>query len=314
MACSILHRLFRVDGIGVNPTVMINGANSTSDLNGKVCLVTGATSGIGEVTAKALAARGAQVILVGRNQLKAAMTVQQIQSETGSNSVQYLLADFADLQQIHDLVSSFKSQYSRLDVLINNAGAYFNSRRQTAYGVEMTFLVNHLAPFLLTNLLLDMIKASPAARIINVSSDAHQYGSMDFADLEYKRRYFGMKAYARSKLANILFTYELARRLEGSAVTVNALHPGHIATDIWRTNFSLIGPLLKWIMGFFAITPEEGAKTSIYLASSPEVEGLTGQYYVKREVVQSSPMSYDQNLARQLWRVSEQLSGQAASS
>ncbi len=314
MACSILHRLFRVDGIGVNPTVMINGANSTSDLNGKVCLVTGATSGIGEVTAKALAARGAQVILVGRNQLKADKTVQQIQSETGSNSVQYLLADFADLQQIHDLVSSFKSQYSRLDVLINNAGAYFNSRRQTAYGVEMTFLVNHLAPFLLTNLLLDMIKASPAARIINVSSDAHQYGSMDFADLEYKRRYFGMKAYARSKLANILFTYELARRLEGSAVTVNALHPGHIATDIWRTNFSLIGPLLKWIMGFFAITPEEGAKTSIYLASSPEVEGLTGQYYVKREVVQSSPMSYDQNLARQLWRVSEQLSGQAASS
>jgi retinol dehydrogenase-12 len=314
MACSILHRLFRVDGIGVNPTVMINGANSTSDLNGKVCLVTGATSGIGEVTAKALAARGAQVILVGRNQLKADKTVQQIQSETGSNSVQYLLADFADLQQIHDLVSSFKSQYSRLDVLINNAGAYFNSRRQTAYGVEMTFLVNHLAPFLLTNLLLDMIKASPAARIINVSSDAHQYGSMDFADLEYKRRYFGMKAYARSKLANIMFTYELARRLEGSAVTVNALHPGHIATDIWRTNFSLIGPLLKWIMGFFAITPEEGAKTSIYLASSPEVEGLTGQYYVKREVVQSSPMSYDQNLARQLWRVSEQLSGQAASS
>ncbi len=314
MACSILHRLFRVDGIGVNPTVMINGANSTSDLNGKVCLVTGATSGIGEVTAKALAARGAQVILVGRNQLKADKTVQQIQSETGSNSVQYLLADFADLQQIHDLVSSFKSQYSRLDVLINNAGAYFNSRRQTAYGVEMTFLVNHLAPFLLTNLLLDMIKASPAARIINVSSDAHQYGSMDFADLEYKRRYFGMKAYARSKLANILFTYELARRLEGSAVTVNALHPGHIATDIWRTNFSLIGPLLKWIMGFFAITPEEGAKTSIYLASSPEVEGLTGQYYVKQEVVQSSPMSYDQNLARQLWRVSEQLSGQAASS
>lgn len=293
---------------------MINGANSTSDLNGKVCLVTGATSGIGEVTAKALAARGAQVILVGRNQLKADKTVQQIQSETGSNSVQYLLADFADLQQIHDLVSSFKSQYSRLDVLINNAGAYFNSRRQTAYGVEMTFLVNHLAPFLLTNLLLDMIKASPAARIINVSSDAHQYGSMDFADLEYKRRYFGMKAYARSKLANILFTYELARRLEGSAVTVNALHPGHIATDIWRTNFSLIGPLLKWIMGFFAITPKEGAKTSIYLASSPEVEGLTGQYYIKQEVVQSSPMSYDQNLACQLWRVSEQLSGQAASS
>lgn len=293
---------------------MSNAANPTADMDGKVCLVTGATSGIGEITAAALAARGAQVIVVGRNQQKAEDTVQRIQSETGSNSVDYLLADFVDLQQVRDLVSSFKDQYSRLDVLINNAGAFFNTRRQTAYGVEMTFLVNHLAPFLLTNLLLDVIKASPAARIINVSSGAHQYGSMDFNDLEFRRWYFGMKAYARSKLANILFTYELARRLEGSTVTVNALHPGHIATDIWRTNFSVLGPILKWIMGFFAITPEEGAKTSIYLASSPEVEGLTGQYYVKREVVQSSPLSYDQNLARQLWRVSEQLSGQAASS
>jgi len=293
---------------------MRNAANSTADMDGKVCLVTGATSGIGEITAATLAARGAQVIVVGRSQQKAEDTVQRIQSETGSNSVHYLLADFADLQQVWDLVSSFQNRYSRLDVLINNAGAYFNTRRQTAYGVEMTFLVNHLAPFLLTNLLLDVIKMSPSARIINVSSDAHQYGSMDFNNLEFKRGYFGMKAYARSKLANILFTYELARRLEGSTVTVNALHPGHIATDIWRTNFSVIGPILKWIMGFFAITPEEGARTSIYLASSPDVEGLTGQYYVKRETVQSSPLSYDQNLARQLWRVSELLSGQEASS
>ena len=293
---------------------MTNVANSTPDMQGKVCLVTGATSGIGEVTAAALAARGAQVIVVGRNQQKAEYTVQQIQSETGSDSVHYLLADFADLQQIQDLVSSFKSQFSRLDVLINNAGAFFNTRRQTAYGVEMTFLVNHLAPFLLTNLLLDMIMVSPSARIINVSSDAHQYGSIDFDDLEYKRRYFGMKAYARSKLANILSTYELARRLEGSTVTVNALHPGHIATDIWRTNFSVIGPLLKWIIGFFAITPEEGAKTSIYLASSTEVESVTGRFFIGREVVKSSPMSYDQNLAHQLWLVSERLTGQAATS
>jgi len=156
---------------------MRNTANSTADMYGKVCLVTGATSGIGEITAAALAARGAQVVVVGRNQQKVEDTVQRIQSETGSNSVHYLLADFVDLQQIHDLVSSFKNQYSRLDVLINNAGAFFNTRRQTAYGVEMTFLVNHLAPFLLTNLLLDVIKMSPAARIINVSSDAHQYGS-----------------------------------------------------------------------------------------------------------------------------------------
>ena len=292
---------------------MTNATNSAQDMYGKVCLVTGATSGIGEVTATTLAARGAQVIVVGRNQQKAEDTVQQIQSETGSDSVHYLLADFADLQQIKDLVSSFKNQYSCLDVLINNAGAYFNTRRQTAYGVEMTFLVNHLAPFLLTNQLLDFLKMSPSARIINVSSDAHRYGSLDFNNLEFKRGYFGMIAYARSKLANILFTYELARRLDGGTVTVNALHPGHIATDIYRTNFSVIGPLLKRIMGFFALTPQEGAQTSIYLASSPEVEGMTGRYFVEREAVQSSPMSYDQNLAHQLWLVSERLTGQATS-
>ena len=288
---------------------MRNAANPTADMDGKVCLVTGATSGIGEITAAALAARGAQVVVVGRSQQKAEDTVQRIQSETGSNSIQYLLTDFADLQQVRDLVSSFKNQYSRLDVLINNAGAFFNTRRQTAYGVEMTFLVNHLAPFLLTNLLLDVIKMSPAARIINVSSDAHKYGSMDFNNLEFKRGYFGMKAYARSKLANILFTYELARRLEGNTVTVNALHPGHIATDIYRTNFSVIGPFLKWFMGFFALTPEEGADTPIYLASSAEVESVTGRYFYKREAVQSSPTSYDQNVAHQLWLVSERLTG-----
>ena len=291
---------------------MTNTANPTSDMHGKVCLVTGATSGIGEVTANALAARGAQVIVVGRNQLKADKTVQGIRSETGSQSVRYLLADFTDLQQVQDLVLSFKNQYSRLDVLINNAGAYFNTRRQTAYGVEITFLVNHLAPFLLTNQLLNMLKMSPSGRIINVSSGAHQYGAMDFNNLDFKRGYFGMKAYARSKLANILFTYELARRLDGNKITVNTLNPGHVATDIYRTNFSMIGPFLKWFMGFFALTPEEGAETPIYLASSAEVEGVTSRYFYKREAVESSPMSYDQNLARQLWRVSERLTGHAS--
>ncbi len=276
-------------------------------LNGKVCLITGATSGIGKVTATALAAQGAEVIIAGRNQQKIENTVQQIQSETGNELVQCLLADFSDLQQVRDLVSSFKERYSRLDVLVNNAGAFFNTRQGTLYSVEMTFLVNHLAPFLLTNLLLETIQDSAPARILNISSDAHKYGTLNFDDLGFKRGYAGMKAYARSKLANVLFTYETVRRLAGSGVTVNALHPGHVATDIWRTNFSFIGPALKRVMGLFALTPEQGADNTIYLASSPEVEGVTGKYFFKREPVQSSPISYDEEIAKRLWEISENL-------
>lgn len=282
---------------------------STKDkpMLGKVCIVTGATAGIGKITATALAAQGAELIITGRNQQKTEATAQQIKSETGNESVQYLLSDFSDLQQVRDLVTAFKEQYSRLDVLVNNAGAFFNSRIETPYGVEMTFLVNHLTPFLLTNLLLDRLQASTPARIVNVSSDGHKQGTMKFDDLGFNQGYFGMKAYGRSKLANILFTYELARRLGDSAVTVNALHPGHVATDIWKTSFPMIGPALKWIIGLFALTPEQGADNSIYLASSPEVAGITGKYFVKREPVQSSPISYDEKVAQKLWEISENL-------
>ena len=205
-------------------------------MQGKVCLVTGATAGIGKVAAAALAAQGAEVVITGRNPQKTRDVVDQIKSETGNQSIQYLLADFSDLQQVRDLAASFKERCSRLDVLLNNAGAFYNNRKETALGVEMTFLVNHLAPFLLTQLLLDVLRSSAPARIVNVASDAHKYGTMDFDDLGFERGYFGMKAYARSKLANVLFTYELARRLAGSGVTVNAVHPGHVATDIWKTN------------------------------------------------------------------------------
>lgn len=274
---------------------------------GKVCLVTGATSGIGKITATALATQGAEVIIAGRNQQKTEDTVQQIKTETGNESIHYLLADFSDLQQVRALAASFNQRYSRLDVLVNNAGAFFNTRRETSYGVEMTFLVNHLASFLLTNLLLETIQGSTPARIVNVSSDAHKQDSMNFDDLGFKRGFSGMKAYARSKLANVLFTYELARRLADSDVTANALHPGHVATDIWRTNFSFIGPALKWVMGLFALTPEQGADNTIYLASSPHVERLTGKYFVKREPVQSSPISQDEKIAQRLWEISENL-------
>jgi len=242
-------------------------------LQGKTCLVTGATSGIGKVVATALAAQGAQVIVAGRNEAKAQRVVQEMRAETGNDDVCHLLADFSDLQQVRHLAAVFKERHARLDVLVNNAGAFFNTRRETPYGVEMTFLVNHLAPFLLTNLLLDVLRDSAPSRIVNVSSDAHKLATMDFDDLRFRRGYFGIKAYGRSKLANILFTYELSRRLAGSGVTVNAVHPGHTATDIWRTNFSVVGPMLKWVMGLFALTPEQGADNIIYLASSPDVEG-----------------------------------------
>jgi NAD(P)-dependent dehydrogenase (short-subunit alcohol dehydrogenase family) len=285
----------------VNPTLDQNA------MAGRVCLVTGATSGIGKVTATSLAAQGAEVIVAGRNQRKADDTVSWIKSETGNSAVRYLLADFADLGQVRDLARAFKERTSRLDVLVNNAGGFFNTRREIPCGVEMTFLVNHLAPFLLTNLLLETLQEGAPARIVNVTSAAHQYDSMNFDDLGFKRGYAGMKAYARSKLANVLFTYELARRLDGSQVTVNAVHPGHVATDMWKTNFPFIGSALKWVMGFFARTPEQGADTVIYLASSPEVEGITGAYFADREAVPSSPLSYDEGVARRLWQISKDL-------
>ena len=283
-----------------------NQANKQS-MRGKVCMVTGATSGIGQVTAAALAMQGAHVIVVGRNRAKAQQVVGEIRRQTGNDAVWYLLADFSDLQQVRELAAAFSAQYSQLDVLVNNAGTYFNTRHPAPGGVEMTFHVNHLAHFLLTNLLLDTLTASAPARIVNVTSRAHEYDNMDFDDLGFERSYFGMKAYARSKLANLLFTYELARRLAGSGVTVNAVHPGGVATDIWRTNFPVLGPAIKWVMSLFALTPEEGADTLIYLASSPEVEGVTGTYFVEREAIASSPLSYDEQVAARLWEVSEQL-------
>ena len=276
-------------------------------MTGKTCLVTGATAGIGKITATALAAQGAEVVVAGRDQHKTEDTVRQIIDETGNESIQYLLADFSDLQQVRTLAGAFNERFPRLDVLVNNAGAFFNRRIRTQYGVEKTFLVNHLAPFLLTNLLLDNIKASTSARIVNVSSEGHKSGNKNLNDLEFSRFYFGMQAYGRSKLANILFTYELDRRLEGCGVTVNALHPGHVATDIWRTSFSIFGPLLKKLIGMIALSPEEGADNTIYLASSPEVEGVSGKYFDKREAVPSSAVTYDTYLAQRLWAVSERI-------
>jgi retinol dehydrogenase-12 len=278
-----------------------------SCMQGKVCLITGATAGIGKVAATALAALGAEVVITGRNPQKTRDTVEQIKSESGSQFVQYLLADFSDLRQVRDLAAAFKEGHSRLDVLLNNAGTFFNTRIMTTHGVEMVLLVNHLAPFLLTNLLLEVIQSSAPARIINVTSEAHKYGKLNFDDLQFEHGFSGMMAYARSKLANILFTYELARRLDGSGVTVNAVHPGHVATDIWKTNFPVFGPALKYMLSLFALTPEQGAEPLITLACSPEVAGMTGQYFVKGKAARSSPPSYNGSIARQLWETSDGL-------
>jgi len=275
----------------------------------RISLITGATSGIGKAAAALLAAQGMEIILTGRNAAKVENTVSEIREQTGSRSISYLIADFSDLTDVKQLAEQFRQQFPRLDILINNAGAYFNRRHRTVYGVEKTFLVNHLAPFLLTNLLLNSLQKSESARIINVSSGAHYNAQLDLDDLNFDRFYFGYWAYGRSKLANILFTYELARKLKDKSITVNALHPGRVGTDIFKTDFSIFGGPLKWLIERISLTPEQGADNTVYLATSPEVEGVTGKYFVKREAVASSPLSYDEDLARRLWEISEQITG-----
>lgn len=286
-----------------------NQKMNTDQISGKVCLVTGATAGIGKITASALADRGAELVIHGRNRQKTEMAVEEIKANTGNQTVSYLLADYSDLDQVRKMAEDFQNSHDRLHLLVNNAGAFFNKRIPTSYGVEMTMLVNHLAPFLLTNLLLETLTNSSPARILNISSEAHRQDQMNFEDLGFQKGYLGIKGYARSKLANILFTYDLARRLAGSGVTVNTLHPGHIATDIWKTNFGALGPALKWVMARISLSPEEGAENSIYLASSPEVEGISGKYFIKNEPAQSSAVSCSEEIARSLWDLSAELTG-----
>lgn len=276
-------------------------------MKGKTCLVTGATAGIGKITATALAGMGAELVIHGRDRAKTEAVAQEIRSSTGNDQISYLVADYADLKQVREMAETALERYPRLDLLLNNAGAFFNKRIPTDYGVELTFLVNHLAPFLLTNTLLGSLKSNFQARILTVSSEAHRQGQLNFHDLGFKKGYLGIKAYARSKLANLLFTFELDRRLAGSGVAVNALHPGHIATDIWKTNFGIIGPALKWFMSKISLSPEEGAQNSIYLASSQDVEGISGKYFIKNQPAQPSAIAQDPAVAQRLWDLSREL-------
>ncbi len=288
-------------------------SDTDKPMNGKICMVTGATSGIGEVTAQVLAQQGATIVIVGRSKEKSIATVDRIKEQTGNSSVEFLLADLSVQKEVRQLAEQFKSRYQRLNVLVNNAGAFVFKRQETIDGLEMSFALNHLNYFLLTNLLLDKIRASAPARIINVSSSAHEGAKINFNDLQGRQKYGGMRAYGQSKLANVLFTYELARRLEGSGVTVNALHPGLVATNFGKNNKGIVRQVMR-LVHLFAISPEKGAQTIIYLATSPEVEHVTGHYFVKQKDVKSLEESYDKTVAEKLWQVSVELTGLPASS
>ncbi|MBN1954321.1 MAG: SDR family oxidoreductase [Anaerolineae bacterium] len=272
-------------------------------MRGQVCLVTGAASGMGAVTAQALAQQGAAVIIVDRDPEKGPAAVNQIVRLTGNAAVEFCAADLSAQQEVRRLVQQFRSRYQRLDILFNNAGAMFPQRQESVDGIEMTWALNYLGYFLLTNLLLDTIQASAPARIINVSSRSHARAEINFDDLESRSAYDSLKAYEHSKLAILLFTYELARRLEGTGVTVNALHPGIVATNFGLDQDGGLGLVMR-LFRFAFLSPEQGARTGIYLATSPEVAGVTGKYFVKCRAVPSSPASYDATTAGRLWQVS----------
>lgn len=269
----------------------------------KVSIVTGASGGIGKATAEALAEMGAAVVMVCRDRVRGEEALAEIKKKTGSDSVELMIADLSSQKSIRKLADDFKAKHKKLHVLINNAGILARRKNASEDGVEMTFAVNHLAYFLLTNLLLDQIKASAPARIVNVSSDAHYRAGIDFDNLQGEKSYSSINAYGQSKLCNVLFTNELARRLKGSNVTANSLHPGVVGTGVFREMPFFIGILAK----LFAASPRKGAETSIHLAASPKAEGITGKYFKNCKQVWPSRIAQDESTARRLWEISEKL-------
>jgi NAD(P)-dependent dehydrogenase (short-subunit alcohol dehydrogenase family) len=273
----------------------------------KVILITGANSGIGKAASLELAKSGFHVVMVCRDVNKGEKARQEVIAASGNSLVDLMICDLADLASVREFVQTFKSRYNRLDDLVNNAGIYVETRQQTKDGFEYQIGVNHLGPFLLTNLLLDLLKASSPARIVVVSSGAHIGGRINFNDLQSQKKYSPWIAYAQSKLANVLFTYELSRRLKGSGVTVNCLHPGFVNTQFAVDRATdRPNPMVK-AMKWFTIPPEKGAETLVYLASSPDVEGTTGQYFVRNKSKASSRASYDPSASQRLWELSEEL-------
>lgn len=274
-------------------------------MNGKVCVVTGASSGIGKATSLALARLGADLVLVCRDRSRGEAVLAEVSAVAEASMRQLEIADLSSMREVRDLAERL-SRLDRLDVLINNAGLVLADRRVSADGFEYTFALNHLAPFLLTNLLREKLVASAPARIITVSSAAHRAARLDLADLQLTRHFNGWRAYANSKLANIAFTTELARRLAGTGVTANCVHPGTVNTGFGRDGSAL----LRFGLGLgrrFLLPASQGADTVVYLASSPDVEGATGGYYVKRRRRAPSPAASDPAIAKRLWEISAEL-------
>ena len=272
----------------------------------KICIVTGANSGIGKVTALELARMGATVVMVCRDKAKGEKTAGEIVSSTGNRSVHLLVGDMSSQRDILDVVKKFEEQFDSLHVLVNNAGGLVPRRELSVDGIEKTFATNHMGYFLLTNLLLSKLVKSAPSRIVNVASAVHHYAKLDFDNLQGEKKYKQFQAYSLSKLANVLFTYELARRMNGSGVTVNCMEPGAVYTHFYGNS----GAGLKAFSALFGWTmrsPEKGAETVIYLATSTEVEGVSGKYFKDRKAVRSSTVSNDPELSARLWKVSESL-------
>ena len=274
-------------------------------MTGKTGLITGGNSGIGKATALGLARMGATVVIVARSKEKGEAALAEIIAKSGNRNVELMLADMSSQDSIRRLASDFEARHQKLHLLVNNAGVYLTRRIATVDGLESTFATNHLGPFLLTNLLLDLLKASVPSRIVNVTSDAHNGAKVNFEDLQGEKRFSGWQAYGQSKLAMILFTHELAKRLEGTGVTVNSAHPGVV-----RTNFAKNNGLVTFgfrLMRPFFTSPETAAKRILYVATSPDLDGVTGKYFTKMREAKSSQESYDDESAERLWQISEQL-------
>ncbi|MCY4147720.1 MAG: SDR family oxidoreductase [Chloroflexi bacterium] len=282
-------------------------------MNGKRVLITGATDGIGKQAALAIAGMGAAVTLVGRNEAKTRAVCGELQSQTGNADIDWLLGDLSSMAEVRSVADEFRARHDRLDVLLNNAGAVFSEYQQSADGFEMTFALNHLSYYLLTHLLLDRLvdtaQAAGEARIINVSSSAHRTGSLQLDNLRDSSGFSMMSRYSASKLMNVLFTYELARRLADTAITVNAVHPGVVRTRFGHDTNRFWSLFLKVVQRLVAISPERGAATLVYLAASPDAAGISGKYWNDKRQQQSSGNSYDREQQRALWEYSAEVTG-----